>query len=637
MITTTLYSTTGITCPPPPPLPPNYVPRQQLLDEMVTILRHYTNDPNSYGTNLTVTGAGGFGKTSIVTALCHHPVIKEQFTDGVVFIELGPQATDPSMKLSQLYHLLTGQYLKQGDINHAEQEISQLTSLYCRNLLVIIDDVWHVEDAEPIVKAFRNCKIVLTTRMNDVDQYIPTKQVVSVGPMEPSEARSLLTYKVIDISQLSQEDVNLLDELAQDIHLWPLLLSLVRGHLSHNMKLCHSSHQEAIRCVQAKLFYKGLVAFDKNSIEKSRKYAVKICIELTLELLIKAQNTLSSKIKSLILWTGIGTSLETELLHHLWNVNKFEARDAIDILWAYGLVQFTLSTIPPHNNTQQCVEVHAVISQFIIESMSHEEVLKLSPYGGLYTWRIVLCEIPALFHKYFGVQDLASLSPAQYLQYRLCLIEHSLLPGCVKLINSMLLKDSYGITMLLESLQDCIIDSQCITTYFPSLTEQINTLISECHKIVKGVHKLSRIFNQKVQSYLAQRKHSSLIQFVENYKIGYPVGVVAQQAVSMVKKIMPYCDEEFLRTVTKVCDSLLMLTPDYNLFTLYTVPLIKHCIKELQQINSSLHSGSPSIEVTYQYYVSGKCDEDLELIKINYCIKLQEVAPNVVTEKLHYM
>jgi len=58
-------------------------------------------------------------------------VIKEQFKDGVVFVELGPQATDPSMKLSQLYHLLTGQHLKPGDANYAEQEINQLTRIYC--------------------------------------------------------------------------------------------------------------------------------------------------------------------------------------------------------------------------------------------------------------------------------------------------------------------------------------------------------------------------------------------------------------------------------------------------------------------------------------------------------------------------
>ena len=122
-----------------------------------------------YETTLTITGADRFGKTTRVMSLCHYPVMKENFTDGFVFTELGPQATDPSIKLSQLYHLLTSEYLKHCDINHHAEQIKQLTSDYYRNLLVIIDDVWHVEDAEPLVRAFSNCKIILTTRMNDIE------------------------------------------------------------------------------------------------------------------------------------------------------------------------------------------------------------------------------------------------------------------------------------------------------------------------------------------------------------------------------------------------------------------------------------------------------------------------------------
>ena len=150
----------------PPPLPSNHVNRQILLDEIATKLLQATNDPNKYETTLTITGAGGFGKTTTVISLCYHGIVKEQFTDGFVFIELGPQATDPSIKLRAIYNLLTDE---QCDINVVEQKINQLTSDYYRKLLVIIDDVWHVEDAEPLVKAFSNCKIILTTRMNDIE------------------------------------------------------------------------------------------------------------------------------------------------------------------------------------------------------------------------------------------------------------------------------------------------------------------------------------------------------------------------------------------------------------------------------------------------------------------------------------
>ena len=95
--------------------------------------------------------------------------------------------------------------------------------------------------------------------------------------MEESEAISLLTSGVIDISQLLQEDVSFLDELPHDVHLWPLLLSLIREQLSYNLQhrlCCH----EAIQIAQAKLQNKGLTTFEKNNIGRSHKYAIKSCI-----------------------------------------------------------------------------------------------------------------------------------------------------------------------------------------------------------------------------------------------------------------------------------------------------------------------------------------------------------------------
>ena len=91
-----------------------------MLNKILNKLLQTTTNPHNCEIALTITGAGGFGKTVIATVLCHHPRVKEEFTHGFVFIELGPQAPDPSLKLNQLYHLLTGEYLKHGDTNHAE-------------------------------------------------------------------------------------------------------------------------------------------------------------------------------------------------------------------------------------------------------------------------------------------------------------------------------------------------------------------------------------------------------------------------------------------------------------------------------------------------------------------------------------
>ena len=70
-------------------------------------------------------------------------------------------------------------------------------------------------------------------------------------------------------------------------------------------------YNRAIRNVQGEIHHKGLKAFDKTnpaSVNRSRKFSVEVCVETTLKLLTKLS---SEKIKSLILYNGIGTSLQT--------------------------------------------------------------------------------------------------------------------------------------------------------------------------------------------------------------------------------------------------------------------------------------------------------------------------------------
>ena len=615
----------------PPPLPSNHVSRQILLNEIATKLLQATIDPNKYEITLTITGAGGFGKTTTVISLCHYPVVKKHFTDGFVIIELGPQATDPSIKLRAIYNLLTGE---QCDIDVVQQKIHQLTSDYYRDLLVIIDDVWHVEDAEPLVKAFSNCTTILTTRMNDIEQYIPSKLSVTIGPMTNNEAISLLTSGVIDSSHLSQEDVSLLDELAQDVHLWPLLLSLIRGQLSHNLKQYNLSYHKAIQNVQVKLHHKGLTAFDKNNIEtinKSRKLAVKACIEMTLELLT---NSLSDKIKSLILWTGIGTSLQRAVLNNLWNISKQEAEDTVDVLWAYGLVQFIDVTISSNNITQHCVEVHAVISQYIIECMDSNEAYALSPLvGKLRTAQSVGERLKLTFQQSYGIHNLSSLTAMDYLNFKLSAIENNSLPFYLKSINMCTVTDYHIIILSLQRINNALMSSSYYSNLLCLVGDEINSLITDCKQLLRDAHILCRKLNQSVERNLCERNYDKLIQTVEEFIKNYPLCNVTQKAVTMVKKIIPHCDGKLLHYMMIKCERLQMKITDYHPITILTLPQIKLNIKQHKEITSSLLNGSPDIELTYRYIKSGKYNKEAELLRTNRLIKLQEVAPNWVQQK----
>ena len=591
-----------------------------------------TIDPDKYETTLTVTGAGGFGKTTTVISLCHHPIIRESFTDGFIYIELGPQATAPSIKLNQLYHLLTEEYLEEHcDINHAEQEIKELTCNCYHNLLIIIDDVWHVEDAEPLVKAFSNCKTILTTRMNNIEQYIPSKQSVIIGPMTQHEAITLLTSGVIDSSQLSQEDVSLLDELAQDVHLWPLLLSLIRGQLSHNLKQCHLSYHKAIENVRAKLHQQGVTAFDQNNIASvtNHKLAVHVCMETTLELLSKS---VSNRIKTLILYTGIGTSIQTAVLNNLWNISKQEAKHTVDVLWSYGLVQFIDVAMSPDNITQHCVEVHAVIGQYIIENMHSDDAFNLSPIIKLNTAQLVRDRLRSIFLQSHGIHDPSSLTVVDYLKYKLTEIDNDTIPFYLKAINMRTVSEPHFAILMLEELKCHLLNSSC--TISLSLGEEIDSLIDESKQVLRDAHKLCRKINQSAQRILYGRNYDRLVQSVEDFVKNYPLCNVAQKAVTLLKKkVIPYCDGELQHGMMLGCEHLEMLTTDYHHVTTFTLPYIRLCVKQHKQINGSLLNGSPDVGVTYQYFKSGKSNEDFKLLNTEYLFKIQEIAPNYVHRK----
>jgi len=97
----------------------------------------------------------------------------------------------------------------------------------------------------------------------------------------------------------------------------------------------------------------------------------------------------------------------------------------------------------------------------------------------------------------------------------------------------------------------------------------------------------------------------------------------------MVKEIKPYCDGKLLQYVMMRCEYLQMRAHDYHIITTITLSIIKLFIKLHKQISSS-----PDNELTYHYIMSGKFNGEKELIYTNHLIKLQEVAPNYVHERV---
>jgi len=244
-------------------------------------------------------------------------------------------------------------------------------------------------------------------------------------------------------------------------------------------------------------------------------------------------------------------------------------------------------------------------------------------------------ELILTFKQSYGIHDLSSLTTSEYLKYKLSEIENISLRCLLIEINHKTVTDPHNVILILQKLKDTLMTSPYIINLLSLLGEEINSIITDCKQIVKDTHKLSRKLNQSVQRNVCYKNFDNLIQTVEEFIKNYPLFNVARKAVTMVKKIIPYCDGKLLQFVMVVCEALQMMTHDYHNITTLLLPTIKLYIKLYKQISSS-----PDNELTYHYIMSGKFNEQEKLIITNHFIKLQEVAPYYVhkeASQYHYI
>ena len=364
----------------------------------------------------------------------------------------------------------------------------------------------------------------------------------------------------------------------------------------------------------------------KLTTSKPRDYAVNACIEVTLELL---SNSLSQKLKKIISWTGIGTSIQIAVLDILWNISEQESEETVDALWAYGLIEFTHISIPPNNVIQNHVEVHAIISQYIIEHMDSNEMIPLHP-NNLNILSVVQ-KLQSTFQQSYGVHDTTELTVVEFLKYKLSEIENMEIPSYLKLINMHVTNDPHAIMATLQNITFFLRSSPHTVNFFPSLDKEINSLTNDCKEVLHNTHNVCRKLRQRVQRYILEENYDELIQTIENFVKNYSMFSVAQKGVAMVEEIKQHCDADLLWSVVVLCQSLYVCTSDYHVFTTNILPTIKHYIKLQREITHSLRSGTPDIERIYDYYWSGNFAEDLCSMRHDQFNKLGEViAPNII-------
>jgi WD40 repeat protein len=253
-----------------PDLPQHFVPRPSEYEKLKAfLLTPDRGGPVAITTGLS--GAGGFGKTTLAVALCHDEDIGQNFDDGILWVTLG-QAPDVLGALLTAYAALTGQRPGFASIEDAAFQLGE--KLEERTCLLVIDDVWDTAHLRPFLRGGKSSARLFTTR----DATIASEAAsVTVDEMREAEAIAMLTNGVSNLEPGSARN------LARRLGEWPLALELASSMLRERVRQGDSAAHAVARLLTL-IERKGVRALE-DPTNDPRHRTISNVLDASLELL----------------------------------------------------------------------------------------------------------------------------------------------------------------------------------------------------------------------------------------------------------------------------------------------------------------------------------------------------------------
>lgn len=225
---------------------------------------------------LALIGLSGSGKSTLASRYASRYNSVEEYPGGVLWVDLGFQFRDPLLCKPILDQWASWAYGGSLPVLQANVQVDFDSEVVAQLLtghgpmLVVLDNLWHVAAAEPLLRACPpEAHVLVTTSRADVLEEFPR---LSVGMFQPSEARALLTQALPDVPQ------SLLDELALALGYHPHALSVAIKGIGKG----RSSAAQAERC-RAVLARARAGMLPDQDAEAEQESAVTITLATTYE------------------------------------------------------------------------------------------------------------------------------------------------------------------------------------------------------------------------------------------------------------------------------------------------------------------------------------------------------------------
>jgi WD40 repeat protein len=330
-------------------LPPDFVPRPVEFERLLSlVLNREQGEPIAITAALRA--AGGYGKTVLARALCHHEDIQNAFDDGILWVTLGQNPGDLTGRVEDLIYLLSGRRPGFAGIEAATAMLVDL--LADRDVLIVLDDAWDAAHLRPFLQGGPRCARVITTRVLDA---VPADAGrVDVDAMRQDEALALVGHGLADGFAPG------LRALGSRLGEWPLLLKLANAALRDRVR-SGQTLDAALAYVNHALDRRGLTFFDARD-SAARHLAVAKTIELSLEPLSEHERARFTELA--VFPEDVDIPLPT--LEKLW-----ARTGGLDDLDTESLCErlYRLSLALAFDPAQRFIRLHDVIRQYVCRSL----------------------------------------------------------------------------------------------------------------------------------------------------------------------------------------------------------------------------------------------------------------------------
>lgn len=177
---------------------------------------------------LALHGLPGVGKTALAIALVHDRELQEQFRDGILWVGLGPQPNIPALlgRWGALLGIAVAESVQTGGPD--AWALALRMAIGKRHMLLVLDDVWRLEDALALQVAGPHCSYLLTTRFPDLAFQYADEQAFRVCELSEQDGIHLMSHLAPRATENETERVR---ALVQAVGALPLALTLIGRHL----------------------------------------------------------------------------------------------------------------------------------------------------------------------------------------------------------------------------------------------------------------------------------------------------------------------------------------------------------------------------------------------------------------------